>query len=106
MGGAGSPPGWNTAAPRRERSERGRGAGVTGAPLRARHFAHRPPPAGSLDTGRSAASGAQEEAGLVTDRRLGGELARDVPLGSERTFVVEPTGPLDFLEPKQTDSFC
>jgi hypothetical protein len=39
-------------------------------------------------TGRSDA-GAQEEAGQVTARRLGVELARDVPLGSLKTLPTD-----------------
>jgi len=48
--------------------------------------------AGSAQRGRASAGPcarseiAEEQAGLVTDRRLGGELARDVPLGSRCWF--------------------
>ncbi len=92
MGGAGSPPGWNTAAPRRERSERGRGAGLTGAPLRGRYFGHMPPPAGSLcyrteRFARSAQRGGMRRAqrprtSKEDSRRRDSLLARRVPLGS------------------------
>ena len=46
MGAAGSPPGCDTAG-RASAQRSAAGAGLTGAPLRARDFAHRPPPAGS-----------------------------------------------------------
>lgn len=118
-GGAGSPPGWNTAAPRRERQRtRARRGSYRSAAFVRETSRTGPPPAGSLYTGPQRQR--REEAGCVT-----ASLARSVPLGSgrmlrvatrplplnpgsARPFTHDPFGlapPLLFIDFRLNDSF-